>query len=178
MHPRLIPDALIPLIRELGVESMLYLHGAMADPAAETTPGSAHQTGTALADFITPVALSVSCDPMEVSRESGLVYLAASALATPSGAASPGHQEQIVAFCRDRCQGQLWVEVTTGMDRLASQALFFSLGFSILPGFGKSGLRHSHPVIYHYSLHGYKSIPDWLNARFWAHPERWDLGNS
>ncbi len=26
-----------------------------------------------------------------------------------------------------------------------------------------------------YSLRDYKQAPDWLNARFWAHPERFDL---
>ncbi len=25
-----------------------------------------------------------------------------------------------------------------------------------------------------YDLATYKSVPDWLNARFWAHPERWE----
>lgn len=27
--------------------------------------------------------------------------------------------------------------------------------------------------IYDYDLDTYKPVPDWLNARFWAHPERW-----
>ena len=27
--------------------------------------------------------------------------------------------------------------------------------------------------IYYYDLDTYKTVPDWLNARFWAHPERW-----
>ena len=28
--------------------------------------------------------------------------------------------------------------------------------------------------IYYYDLDTYKNVPDWLNARFWAHPERWE----
>jgi hypothetical protein len=28
--------------------------------------------------------------------------------------------------------------------------------------------------IHEYDLSTYKTIPDWLNARFWAHPERWE----
>ncbi len=28
--------------------------------------------------------------------------------------------------------------------------------------------------LYRYDLHDYKTTPDWLNPRFWAHPERWD----
>jgi hypothetical protein len=27
--------------------------------------------------------------------------------------------------------------------------------------------------IFHYDLDTYKTVPDWLNARYWAHPERW-----
>ena len=27
--------------------------------------------------------------------------------------------------------------------------------------------------VYHYDLNVYKTVPDWLNSRFWAHPERW-----
>lgn len=28
--------------------------------------------------------------------------------------------------------------------------------------------------IHEYDLSTYKTVPDWLNARFWAHPERWE----
>jgi hypothetical protein len=28
--------------------------------------------------------------------------------------------------------------------------------------------------IYDYDLANYKTVPDWLNARYWAHPERWE----
>ena len=28
--------------------------------------------------------------------------------------------------------------------------------------------------VYDYDLATYKTVPDWLNARFWAHPERWE----
>lgn len=28
--------------------------------------------------------------------------------------------------------------------------------------------------VYDYDIDTYKSVPDWLNARFWAHPERWE----
>ncbi len=27
--------------------------------------------------------------------------------------------------------------------------------------------------IYYYDIATYKAVPDWLNDRFWAHPERW-----
>jgi hypothetical protein len=28
--------------------------------------------------------------------------------------------------------------------------------------------------VFHYDLDTYKTVPDWLNARYWAHPERWN----
>jgi hypothetical protein len=28
--------------------------------------------------------------------------------------------------------------------------------------------------VYYYDLDTYKTVPDWLNARYWAHPERWE----
>jgi len=32
----------------------------------------------------------------------------------------------------------------------------------------------NHTRLYHYDLDAYKTVPDWLNARYWAHPERWE----
>lgn len=29
-------------------------------------------------------------------------------------------------------------------------------------------------TIYHYDIATYKPVPDWLNAQYWAHPERWE----
>jgi hypothetical protein len=28
--------------------------------------------------------------------------------------------------------------------------------------------------IHYYDLDTYKSVPDWLNNRYWANPERWE----
>jgi len=28
--------------------------------------------------------------------------------------------------------------------------------------------------VFYYDLDSYKTVPDWLNARYWAHPERWE----
>lgn len=32
----------------------------------------------------------------------------------------------------------------------------------------------AHVRIQSYDLDTYKTVPDWLNARFWAHPDRWE----
>lgn len=48
------------------------------------------------------------------------------------------------------------------------EATFRALGFTLAATDAAESLR-----IYDYDLATYKSVPDWLNARFWAHPERW-----
>jgi hypothetical protein len=46
---------------------------------------------------------------------------------------------------------------------------FLALGFTLAHDDRAAGVR-----LYHFDLDTYKSVPDWLNARFWAHPERWE----
>mgnify|MGYP003409042533 CR=1 FL=1 len=48
------------------------------------------------------------------------------------------------------------------------EAMFRALGFTLSATDTTENLR-----IYDYDLATYKTVPDWLNARFWAHPERW-----
>ena len=49
------------------------------------------------------------------------------------------------------------------------EAAFRALGFTL------SGLDAAGEVrVYFYDLDTYKNVPDWLNARYWAHPERWE----
>ena len=50
--------------------------------------------------------------------------------------------------------------------------VFFAFGFRRLLDCEEAGCRH---VLHEFSLVDYKSPPDWLNARFWAHPERFGL---
>ena len=49
---------------------------------------------------------------------------------------------------------------------------FFAFGFRVVEKCQDAGL---HKNLYAYSLRDYKQAPEWLNARFWAHPERFDL---
>jgi hypothetical protein len=46
---------------------------------------------------------------------------------------------------------------------------FLSLGMQRLQTADADGR-----AVYGFDLHHYKTVPDWLNARFWAHPERWE----
>jgi hypothetical protein len=53
-------------------------------------------------------------------------------------------------------------------DCALDEAAFRALGFTLAVTDTVSNLR-----LYDYDLATYKTVPDWLNARFWAHPERW-----
>lgn len=46
---------------------------------------------------------------------------------------------------------------------------FLALGFSLLAEDTTVPLR-----LYQFDLPTYKPVPEWLNARYWAHPERWE----
>jgi hypothetical protein len=54
-------------------------------------------------------------------------------------------------------------------DCSLDDADFRALGFIREAFDPETGLR-----IQSYDLATYKSTPDWLNARYWAHPERWE----
>ena len=49
------------------------------------------------------------------------------------------------------------------------EAMFRALGFTLSATDTTENMR-----IHYYDLDTYKTVPDWLNARFWAHPERWE----
>lgn len=55
-----------------------------------------------------------------------------------------------------------------GKDCALDAAAFRALGFSLCFSDDAENLN-----IYDYDLATYKPVPDWLNARYWAHPERW-----
>ena len=46
---------------------------------------------------------------------------------------------------------------------------FRALGFTLSMTDTQENIR-----VYDYDLATYKTVPDWLNARYWAHPERWE----
>jgi hypothetical protein len=46
---------------------------------------------------------------------------------------------------------------------------FLALGFMQLDCDAAENVR-----LYSFDIETYKTVPDWLNARFWAHPERWE----
>lgn len=57
------------------------------------------------------------------------------------------------------------VPLTCALD----EAMFLSLGFTLCATDATEGMR-----VHYYDLDTYKTVPDWLNDRYWAHPERWE----
>ncbi|MFN3543603.1 MAG: DUF6231 family protein [Thiobacillus sp.] len=54
-------------------------------------------------------------------------------------------------------------------DCALDEAGFLALGFVLIARDPASRTR-----LHAFDLDTYKPVPDWLNARFWAHPERWE----
>ena len=97
---------------------------------------------------------------------------------------------RILSFCRDRVRGRVFIRLRPDSNRHQFPAeLLFSLGYIKLPiavakQAGDSGRNQIDAAgeqlsdqIFFYSLQSYKTQPDWLNSRFWANPERWNLPN-
>ena len=53
-------------------------------------------------------------------------------------------------------------------DAALDADMFRALGFTLCATDAANNVN-----MYGYDLDTYKTVPDWLNARFWAHPERW-----
>ena len=72
----------------------------------------------------------------------------------------------LLARVRDFIAPRIVVVATAhcALDRLA----FLAIGFEVL---GIDATENM--AIFHFDLSTYKQVPDWLNARHWAHPERW-----
>ena len=53
-------------------------------------------------------------------------------------------------------------------DCALTEEMFIALGFTLSATDTTENVR-----IHYYDLDTYKTVPDWLNARHWANPERW-----
>lgn len=49
---------------------------------------------------------------------------------------------------------------------------FAELGFRQVAAYGEA---ESLSGLFYFDIYHYKLTPDWLNARFWANPEHWDI---
>lgn len=51
---------------------------------------------------------------------------------------------------------------------------FLALGLALLPLQLKQNNQKLPFDLYQFNLHDYKIVPDWLNSKYWAHPELFD----
>jgi hypothetical protein len=78
----------------------------------------------------------------------------------------PPEARAVLAALRDRSAPHVlaWVDLDRApLDEAALRALAYQLH-----------ARDGAQALFGFDLAGYKDRPDWLNARHWAHPERWD----
>lgn len=79
----------------------------------------------------------------------------------------PKTGERLIAALRDLYAESLYC--------LASPTLWPAMKMAAL-GLRPLGFYPDHTdqlALYYFDLYDYKRTPDWLNAKFWAHPERW-----
>ncbi len=75
----------------------------------------------------------------------------------------------LFAVCRDRVGGRVVVLLDQECSRLnIARDDLFSLGFHRFN-------NTLHERLFMFSLSGYKTVPQWLNSRYWANPERFHL---
>ena len=83
-----------------------------------------------------------------------------------SGLDAP-HAQHLISQTRLYVAPRILLAVQT--DCALDEAMFRALGFTLSATDPAENRR-----IHSYDLDTYKTVPDWLNARFWAHPERWE----
>ncbi len=90
------------------------------------------------------------------------VALIIDALNTLDAAAARAHIAHVRNFIAPRI-------LVASDSRCALSSLdFLALGFDLL-----IEDKANATSLYRYDIETYKQVPDWLNARYWAHPERW-----
>lgn len=79
----------------------------------------------------------------------------------------PTHATRLIARLRTYTAPRLLLAASPActLDAGAFRALGFALSFEN----ARTGVR-----IHYYDIATYKTVPDWLNSRFWANPERWE----
>lgn len=89
----------------------------------------------------------------------------------PFAIALDAHALQWIARVKNQSTCQLLVlpqdPIQQTPSKMAWVAQLKSLGFLLV-------LENQGNWFLHFDIHQYKETPDWLNAKNWAHPERWD----
>lgn len=78
---------------------------------------------------------------------------------------------QLGQACREFPGGLFVWQIDDTAEQRVPAEVFFAFGFRRLFSCVEGCQQH---VLHEYRLAEYKSPPDWLNARYWANPERFD----
>jgi len=124
--------------------------------------------------FPTPAPQVTQYDHIDqfIDTEAGVSPKCALCLHLSSDAENP---ETVLGVACRASPGLVVVEHSSSSPATAlyGDEQFFAFGFRRI---GQSSeVSELQQRWYVYSLRDYKRSPDWLNARFWAHPERFDL---
>ncbi|MYI88870.1 MAG: hypothetical protein F4082_00960 [Gammaproteobacteria bacterium] len=79
--------------------------------------------------------------------------------------------EQLVCMLRDLHAKVLWVMVPQKMLLRYNHNNAIAQGMRMI---SPKQFGSDEPQWYEFSLESYKPVPQWLNAKNWANPERWD----
>jgi hypothetical protein len=85
--------------------------------------------------------------------------------------------EQLLGSLRDLHAHHLFLlvpigEVETGQQSVWAPGDLLALGMTRV---GQYSCGTGQYQLYHFALETYKQVPDWLNSKYWAHPERFDI---
>ena len=138
-------DHLRTRLLEIQPESVCALDAAARQLAGEVLLNTPLRTPDAQPD--SPCALALGIDALN-----GL---------------SAGQAQHLISQTRLYLAPRILLVVPSGC--VLDEAMFRALGFTLYATDPTDGAR-----IHDYDLGTYKTVPDWLNARFWANPERWE----
>ena len=138
-------DHLRTRLLDIQPASVCALDAAARQLAGDTLPDTPVRTHDSLPD--SPCALALGIDALN-----GL---------------NPEQARHLISRTRLYVAPRLLLVVPS--DCALDEAAFLALGFTLSATDAAADLR-----IHDYDLDTYKTVPDWLNARFWAHPERWE----
>jgi len=131
-------------LRDIRPDSVCALDAAAQQLAGEVLPDTPVRTHDPLPD--SPCALALGIDALN-----GL---------------NAQQAEHLISQTRLYVAPRILLVVQSGC--VLDEAMFRALGFTLYATDAADGTR-----IHDYDLDTYKTVPDWLNPRFWAHPERW-----
>lgn len=152
--------------------------------------GNAGQSRPAIAELLLAIPGLLSSDLVYVADPIALVDAAIEAgSAIPDSAEEkagekfPSNPERIpepgklaltvLALLRDRVRGAIYVTCPDRGSPMPARNDFFALGYRHVSS--ETNQPAALDELYFYSLREYKQVPGWLNSRYWANPERWDI---